>query len=84
MPIAGAGKSFAEAGYVFPKALIEIAGRPMIDWVVDNIRPQEEHCFIFIIRNEDFVKFNLDSVLRMIAPNCQIIKVINPTQGAAS
>lgn len=84
IPIAGEGKSFQEAGYVFPKSLVEIKNRPMIEWVVSNLTLSAPHRFIFIIRSEDAAKFNLDSTLRIIAPGCEIIYVDQPTKGAAA
>ena len=37
IPMAGAGKKFLDAGFSFPKPLIDIKGKPMIQWVVENI-----------------------------------------------
>ena len=34
IPMAGAGSRFKEAGYIFPKPLIEIDNKPMIQWVI--------------------------------------------------
>src|SRR5262249_34026952 len=39
IPMAGQGQRFAAKGYDRPKPLIEIFGKPMIQWVVENIRP---------------------------------------------
>ena len=36
IPMAGAGSRFEEAGYTFPKPLIEVNGQPMIQTVVSN------------------------------------------------
>ena len=35
IPMAGAGKRFFDAGYVFPKPLIEVNNKPMIQWVIE-------------------------------------------------
>lgn len=37
IPAAGEGRRFIEAGYARPKAFIDVLGRPMIEWVVDNV-----------------------------------------------
>ena len=37
IPMAGAGSRFAEAGYTFPKPLIEVGNKPMIQVVTDNL-----------------------------------------------
>ena len=48
VPMAGHGSRFAKAGYALPKPLLPTHGRPMIERVVDNIRPTRPHRFIFI------------------------------------
>ena len=68
--------------HMFPKPLIEIAGKPMIEIVVQNLRPQEPHQFIFICREEHARKFALDNVLQLIAPGCITIPMQKPTAGA--
>ena len=37
IPMAGAGSRFEQAGYTFPKPLIEVNGKPMIQVVVENL-----------------------------------------------
>jgi HAD superfamily hydrolase (TIGR01509 family) len=81
IPMAGAGSRFAQAGYTFPKPLIEIDGKPMIQVVVENLNV-EAH-FIFIVQKEHYEKYNLKQLLNLIAPNCDIIQVEGITQGAA-
>lgn len=81
IPMAGAGSRFAAAGYTFPKPLIDVNGKPMIQVVVDNLNV-EAH-FIFICQKEHYEKYNLQSVLNLIAPGCDIIQVSGLTEGAA-
>ena len=52
IPMAGRGSRFADAGYKMPKPLIDIHGRPMIEYVTNNIRPNCEHRFIYICQQE--------------------------------
>ena len=81
IPMAGAGSRFAQAGYTFPKPLIEIEGKPMIQVVVENLNVDAH--FIFIVQKEHYEKYNLKQLLNLIAPNCDIIQVEGITQGAA-
>jgi dTDP-glucose pyrophosphorylase len=81
IPMAGAGSRFAAAGYTFPKPLIEVRGKPMIQVVVENINV-EAH-FIFIVQKEHYEKYNLKQLLNLIAPGCDIIQVDGVTEGAA-
>jgi HAD superfamily hydrolase (TIGR01509 family) len=81
IPMAGQGKRFIEEGYSFPKPLIDIKGKPMIQWVTENIGVNGR--FIFIVTEEDYDKYNLQFLLNLLEPNCEIIKVKEPTNGAA-
>jgi len=37
IPIGGIGSRFAKQGYRYPKPLVNIVGRPMLLWLVDNL-----------------------------------------------
>lgn len=81
IPMAGAGSRFAQAGYTFPKPLIDVNGKPMIQVVVDNLNVDAH--FIFLVQKDHYEKYNLQSVLNLIAPGCDIIQVNGITEGAA-
>jgi len=82
MPMSGGGKSFIERGYTFPKPLVEIVGRPMIEWVLSGLHLDEPHRFIFICAEEHLRRFALGEVLNLLAPGATIIPVSKPTSGA--
>jgi len=81
VPMAGAGSRFAQAGYTFPKPLIEVDGKPMIEVVVNNLNI-EAH-YIFLVQKEHYEKYNLRYLLQLIAPGCDIVQVDGITDGAA-
>lgn len=81
IPMAGAGSRFEKAGYTFPKPLIEVKGKPMIQVVVDNLNFDAKH--IFISQTQHRNKYNLDSLLNIISPQCSIVDVDGVTEGAA-
>jgi dTDP-glucose pyrophosphorylase len=81
IPMAGAGSRFEKAGYTFPKPLIEVNGKPMIQTVVENLNIDAD--YIFIVQKLHREKYNLDTVLNLIAPNCKIYEVDGITEGAA-
>lgn len=84
IPMAGEGSRFAQAGFSFPKPLIDVFGKPMIQWVVENLNVNPERSrFIFIVRQEHLEKYNLRHLLNLLAPNCEIIVTDGCTQGAA-
>ena len=81
IPMAGAGSRFAAAGYTFPKPLIEVSGKPMIQVVVENLNIQAN--YIFIVQREHYEKYHLQLLLNIIAPGCKIVQVDGITEGAA-
>lgn len=81
IPMAGAGSRFQQAGYTFPKPLIDVEGKPMIQVVVDNLNI--EATYIYVVQKEHREKYNLDTLLNLITPNCKIVEVDGITEGAA-
>ena len=81
IPMAGNGSRFAQAGYTFPKPLIEVHGKPMIQVVVENIAVEAN--YIFVVQKLHREKYNLDSMLSLICPGCKIVEVDSVTEGAA-
>ena len=81
IPMAGAGSRFQQAGYTFPKPLIDVEGKPMIQVVVDNLNI--DATYIYVVQKEHREKYNLDTLLNLITPNCKIVEVDGLTEGAA-
>lgn len=81
IPMAGAGSRFMEAGYDFPKPLIDVNGKPMIEAVVDSLGINAT--YTYIVQKEHFDKYNLQYVLNLITPNCNIVQIDGITEGAA-
>jgi len=81
IPMAGAGSRFEKAGFTFPKPLIEVHGKPMIQVVVENLNIDARH--IFIVQKSHYEKYHLGYLLSLISPNCKIVQVDGVTQGAA-
>ena len=66
IPAAGEGRRFTEAGYKGPKHLLNLAGTPMIDWVIDNVFPLDPLGEIYVA-NQDWVgktKGAVDTILK--------------------
>jgi NDP-sugar pyrophosphorylase family protein len=83
VPMAGRGSRFADAGYSLPKPLIDVAGKPMIQRVVENLRPNSPHRFVFITLAEHEATFSLEDRLTEWAPGCEVIPIEGVTRGAA-
>ena len=80
IPMAGAGKSFQKAGYKFPKFLVDVAGKPMIQWVTENINAEAK--YIFILNKDQYDKYNLKHMLPLLVDNLEIITLNKETKGA--
>lgn len=81
IPMAGAGSRFEKAGYTFPKPLIDVRGKPMIQWVVDNLNVEAK--YIFIVQRSHFEKYNLKETLSNFCSNNEIVQIDGITEGAA-
>lgn len=83
IPIAGTSDLFEKAGFFYPKPLIEINGTPMIQLVVEKTNAIKiPHQIVFIIKEEDALKFHLDNTLKLLSPNSELIKLKSDTKGA--
>jgi HAD superfamily hydrolase (TIGR01509 family) len=81
IPMAGAGSRFEQAGYTFPKPLIEVKGKPMIQVVVENLNLEAN--YIYVVQKAHRQKYNLDTLLNLITPGCKIVETDGITEGAA-
>ena len=81
IPMAGRGSRFATQGYTFPKPLIDVKGKPMIQVVTENLNIKAN--YTFIVQKEHYEKYSLQHLLNLIAPDCNIVQVDGITEGAA-
>lgn len=83
IPMAGNNR-FDNDDYYYPKPFIEIAGKPMIEWVIKCYENIPDKRFIFIVNQSDCIQFYLDKVLQLLTGDTStIIPLSKPTQGAA-
>ena len=81
--MAGKGSRFTEAGYKDPKPLISVFGRPMIQVVLDNLRPNQDHRFILICQNSHLIEYGFDEFIHQNYPGSITIGIDFYTEGAA-
>ncbi len=81
--MAGEGSRFAKEGYTFPKPLIDVEGKPMIQVVVENL--DFDATYIFLVRKEHLQKYSgLKTTLdRITNGKFEIVEVDALTEGAA-
>jgi NDP-sugar pyrophosphorylase family protein len=83
IPMAGEGSRFAKEGYQFPKPLIDVNGKPMIQRVVENLDFDAE--YIFLVRKSHLEKYEglKNSLFQITNLKTKIIEVDGLTEGAA-
>jgi dTDP-glucose pyrophosphorylase len=83
--LAGSSTGFKEAGFAFPKPLVEIDGRPLIQHVLENLAPLSAAGarLIVLVRHEENLRFHIGSVVRLLAQNAEVREVRGDTSGAA-
>jgi len=83
IPMAGEGSRFANAGFQFPKPLIDVNGKPMIQKVIENLNFEAE--YIFLVRKAHTSKYTglVDTLQQMTNNKAKIVLVENLTEGAA-
>ena len=73
VPMAGRGSRFSSAGFTVPKPLIPVGGKPMIQWVIENVRPAQAHRFTFICLREHLETYpEVPATLRALCPGCRV------------
>ena len=83
MPMGGAGSRFFKNGYVIPKPLIEIQGRPFLYWSTMSIlKYLDVEDITFVVLQEHIDKFNIDKVILKYFENAKIITLPKVLKGA--
>ena len=84
LPIAGRGSRFFENGFVCPKPLIEIAGKPFFYWAARSIEKYVDCADLtFVVLEEHIRDFAIDAKIKAYWPNARIIALPAVTEGAA-
>lgn len=82
IPLSGLGSRFPREKWLFPKPLIRIDHRSIIEWTMDCI--DSSGCdLVFIVRDVDVKEFSIDAFLKnRFGQHANIVIVSEPTRGA--
>ena len=95
VPMAGLGSRFTKAGYTVPKPFIPVFGKPMIQWVIDNMKVHPELYgevavatpwalkFHFIVQQTHLDAYNFDALCKSCDLDYTITPITSITEGAA-
>ena len=82
IPLAGIS-NFDSSSNFYPIPLRDVYRKPLIQYVIENLlKIKGENKFIFILKQEDCLKFHLDNTLKLLTPNCEIVILKNNTAGS--
>jgi HAD superfamily hydrolase (TIGR01509 family) len=81
IPAAGQGKRFLEAGFHYPKPLIQVRDVPMIALVLENVRSLGRP--IVLLQREHCERYYADRVVQGLEPRSSVVQVDGLTEGAA-
>ncbi len=79
--MAGASEDFAEKGHTYPKYILELQHRPMIQRIIESLENIGEK-ILCIIKKEDQEKYFLGDTVKMLCNNAQCIEIPSNTKGA--
>lgn len=82
IPMSGKGTRFRDVGYILPKPLIPVSGKPMILKVIESI-PKADR-WIFIVHKEHVDEYRIDTLITSIVPDAKVIIDENPVGQATT
>jgi len=84
IPIGGVGQRFRDEGYLYPKPLINVLGKPMIYKVIENLNTTEEDT-IYITYNNQLKDYNFEDLINFWFPdkNIKFVTLDHLTRGAS-
>jgi NDP-sugar pyrophosphorylase family protein len=82
---AGSTDAYEQAGSLYPKNLVELAGKPLLQHVAEWLLPLKEAGgqFVYLVPRAENERFFTAAVIRLMDPDAAIIEVPERTAGAA-
>ena len=82
MPMGGAGSRFFKNGYMIPKPLIEIEGKPFFYWATRSISKfVDVEDITYVVLQDHVERFHLDRLIYSYFPEAKIIVIPTVTPG---
>lgn len=84
IPLGGKGQRFKDNGFKNPKALINVFGKPILYYLLDNLNLSDID-FVYIPYNKEYTNYRFESRLIKDYPNInfKFLELSNNTRGAA-
>ena len=83
--LSGSSQSFKDAGFIYPKNLTEMAGKPLIQHVMQSLAPLKKSNanFICTLRQDENQAQHTGKVLQLMDPDIRVLEITGNTSGAA-
>ncbi len=83
--MSGSSHAFKEAGYVFPKNLVELGGVPLVQRVLEHLAPLGafDARYLCVLRHDENAKHHTGAVIHLINPAAVLVELNAETSGAA-
>ena len=83
--MAGSSEAFREAGHPYPKPLVEIAGRPTVQHIIESLAPLSAMGarLIVAVRQDENARYHIAAVVKLLSPAAEILEIRGETAGAA-
>jgi dTDP-glucose pyrophosphorylase len=83
--MSGSGQPFKDAGYLYPKNLVEIGGQPLVQRVLDHLGPLRAlgARFLCVLRRDENRAYHTGTVIQLIDSTARLIELNAETSGAA-
>jgi dTDP-glucose pyrophosphorylase len=83
--MSGSSAAFKDAGYAYPKNLTEVGGVPLVQRVLDHLRPLQGlgARFICVLRHDENRQHHTGAVISLVEPAAVLVELHGDTSGAA-
>lgn len=83
VPMAFPDEILEGSEYQYPKPLIDLHGKPLIQYVIQNLLKIEgARKFYFIVTEAICAKYHIDNTIQLLCPNVEIIYLKSTTSGS--
>lgn len=83
MPMAGEGSRFLKEGWITPKPLIDLNGKPLFMHAISSVMYENiDLKYSFIVRKSHIKDYNIDKQIKSFLPKANVFSVSKTTRGA--
>lgn len=83
IPMAGESKRFTASGATFPKWLLTVRNKPMIQWVLESLDLPEDTEYVFVCQAKHTEKYAVTQMLQRLVKSGVVLELPGVTKGAA-